>query len=166
MVKTVQSHQVIFVLCGSVYPTLMLFSFVSLWTPLTQVEMGMKNHEIVPLSLLSSIASLRHGGCNKILRELVKHKLVVYERTKSKSWHYVTPWDGDDGRSISFLMCCVLVLAVQGYRLNYGGYDYLALKTLCSREVILSVGNQMGVGKESGRKINPNYINTSFRNFF
>lgn len=47
--------------------------------------MGMKNHEIVPVSLLSSIASLRHGGCNKILRELVKHKLVAYERTKSKS---------------------------------------------------------------------------------
>lgn len=46
--------------------------------------MGMKNHEIVPVSLLSSIASLKHGGCNKILRELVKHKLVVYERTKSK----------------------------------------------------------------------------------
>ncbi|XP_042344445.1 serine/threonine-protein kinase RIO2 [Plectropomus leopardus] len=88
---------------------------------LTAVEMGMKNHEIVPVSLLSSIASLKHGGCNKILRELVKHKLVAYERTKT----------------------------VQGYRLNYGGYDYLALKTLCSREVIISVGNQMGVGKES-----------------
>lgn len=88
---------------------------------LTAVEMGMKNHEIVPVSLLSSIASLKHGGCNKILRELVKHKLVVYERTKT----------------------------VQGYRLNYGGYDYLALKTLCSREAIISVGNQMGVGKES-----------------
>uniref|UniRef100_A0A669CFF5 Serine/threonine-protein kinase RIO2 n=1 Tax=Oreochromis niloticus TaxID=8128 RepID=A0A669CFF5_ORENI len=88
---------------------------------LTAVEMGMKNHEIVPVSLLSSIASLKHGGCNKILRELVKHKLVVYERTKT----------------------------VQGYRLNYGGYDYLALKTLCAREIIISVGNQMGVGKES-----------------
>uniref|UniRef100_A0A3Q3XDH5 Serine/threonine-protein kinase RIO2 n=1 Tax=Mola mola TaxID=94237 RepID=A0A3Q3XDH5_MOLML len=88
---------------------------------LTAVEMGMKNHEIVPVSLLSSIASLKHGGCNKILRELVKHKLVVYEHTKT----------------------------VQGYRLNYGGYDYLALKTMCSRDVIISVGNQMGVGKES-----------------
>lgn len=40
---------------------------------------------------------------------------------------------------------------MQGYRLNYGGYDYLALKTLCSREVLISVGNQMGVGKESGK---------------
>lgn len=46
----------------------------------------------------------------------------------------------------------MIISAVQGYRLNYGGYDYLALKTLCSREVILSVGNQMGVGKESGEK--------------
>ncbi|XP_062307183.1 serine/threonine-protein kinase RIO2 [Osmerus eperlanus] len=88
---------------------------------LTAVEMGMKNHEIVPVNLLSSIASLKHGGCNKILRELVKHKLVAYEHTK----------------------------AVHGYRLNNGGYDYLALKTFCSREVLISVGNQMGVGKES-----------------
>ncbi len=39
---------------------------------------------------------------------------------------------------------------MQGYRLNYGGYDYLALKTLSSRDAILSVGNQIGVGKESG----------------
>ena len=45
----------------------------------------MKNHEIVPVSLLASIASLKHGGCNKILRELVKHKLLSYEHTKSKS---------------------------------------------------------------------------------
>ncbi|XP_053557486.1 serine/threonine-protein kinase RIO2 [Bombina bombina] len=88
---------------------------------LTAVEMGMKNHEIVPASLIASIASLKHGGCNKVLRELVKHKLVAYDRTKT----------------------------VQGYRLIYGGYDYLALRTLCSREVVTSVGNQMGVGKES-----------------
>ncbi|KAM9138251.1 serine/threonine-protein kinase RIO2 [Pangshura tecta] len=88
---------------------------------LTAVEMGMKNHEIVPASLIASIASLKHGGCNKILRELVKHRLLAYERTKT----------------------------VQGYRLTNGGYDYLALKTLSSRQVVNSVGNQMGVGKES-----------------
>nr|DBA23385.1 TPA: hypothetical protein GDO54_014301 [Pyxicephalus adspersus] len=45
--------------------------------------MGMKNHEIVPASLIASIASLKHGGCNKVLRELVKHKLISYERTKN-----------------------------------------------------------------------------------
>ncbi|KAL4822319.1 hypothetical protein H8958_003173 [Nasalis larvatus] len=88
---------------------------------LTAVEMGMKNHEIVPGSLIASIASLKHGGCNKILRELVKHKLIAWERTKT----------------------------VQGYRLTNAGYDYLALKTLSSRQVVESVGNQMGVGKES-----------------
>lgn len=44
----------------------------------------MKNHEIVPASLIASIASLKYGGCNKILRELAKHKLLAYERTKSE----------------------------------------------------------------------------------
>ncbi|XP_072439561.1 serine/threonine-protein kinase RIO2 isoform X1 [Chiloscyllium punctatum] len=88
---------------------------------LVGVEMGMKNHEIVPPSLIASISNLKHGGCNKILRELVKHKLLAYERTKM----------------------------VQGYRLTNTGYDYLALKTLSSRNVFNSVGNQMGVGKES-----------------
>ncbi|XP_032062461.1 serine/threonine-protein kinase RIO2 isoform X2 [Aythya fuligula] len=83
--------------------------------------MGMKNHEIVPGSLVAPIASLKHGGCNKVLRELAKHKLLAYERTKT----------------------------VQGYRLTNAGYDYLALRTLSSRQVISSVGNQMGVGKES-----------------
>lgn len=54
----------------------------------------------------------------------------------------------------------MLISAVQGYRLNYGGYDYLALKTLSSREVVFSVGNQMGVGKESGKKTNlTKYVN-------
>ncbi|XP_062040943.1 serine/threonine-protein kinase RIO2-like [Lepus europaeus] len=88
---------------------------------LTTVEMGMKNHEIVPCSLIASIASLKHGGCNKVLRELVKHKLIAWERTKT----------------------------VQGYRQTNAGYDYLALKTLSFRQVVESVGNQMGVGKES-----------------
>lgn len=37
-----------------------------------------------------------------------------------------------------------------GYRLTYGGYDYLALRTLSKRDSVLSVGNQIGVGKESG----------------
>ncbi|CAO3668015.1 unnamed protein product [Umbelopsis ramanniana] len=36
-----------------------------------------------------------------------------------------------------------------GYRLTYGGYDYLALKTFSKRGSVFSVGNQIGVGKES-----------------
>ena len=36
-----------------------------------------------------------------------------------------------------------------GYRLTNSGYDYLALKTLSSRSVVESFGNQIGTGKES-----------------
>lgn len=45
-------------------------------------------------------------------------------------------------------------LAVCGYRLTFAGYDYLALKALASRESVLSVGTQIGVGKESGEREN------------
>lgn len=34
--------------------------------------------------------------------------------------------------------------------MTYGGYDYLALKTFVKRGSVNSVGNQIGVGKESG----------------
>lgn len=37
-----------------------------------------------------------------------------------------------------------------GYRLTYGGYDYLAMRALSKRDSLYSVGNQIGVGKESG----------------
>lgn len=88
---------------------------------LTAVEMGMKNHELVPTPLVASIADLKHGGSHKILRELTKHKLVCYEKS---------------GR-------------VEGYRLTFSGYDFLALKALTTRGSVQSVGNQIGVGKES-----------------
>ncbi|RZF46322.1 hypothetical protein LSTR_LSTR010177 [Laodelphax striatellus] len=88
---------------------------------LTAIEMGMKNHELVPGSLAASIANLRHGGVHKLLRELCKHRLLSYERGK----HY------------------------DGYRLTNSGYDYLALKSLTSRDSVSSFGNQIGTGKES-----------------
>lgn len=47
-----------------------------------QIEMGMKNHELVPGSLAASIANLRHGGVHKLLKELCKQKLLSYERGK------------------------------------------------------------------------------------
>lgn len=84
--------------------------------------MGMRNHELVPLQLLAVIASLKHGGCHKVLRELVRYKLVAYDATaRRKSANN------------------------EGYRLTNLGYDYLA-----SRDIVHSVGNQIGVGKESG----------------
>lgn len=88
---------------------------------LTAIEMGMKNHELVPASLAVQIANLRCGGVHKLLKELCKHRLLSYERGK----HY------------------------DGYRLTNAGYDYLALKVLAQRGAIASFGSQIGVGKES-----------------
>jgi len=88
---------------------------------LTAVEMGMKNHEIVPGMLVASIANIRHGGVHKLLRELCKNRLLEYVRGKR----------------------------YDGFRLTNSGYDYLGLKSLTSRDVVASFGNQIGVGKES-----------------
>jgi RIO kinase 2 len=88
---------------------------------LTAVELGMRNHELVPNRLIAVIANLRHGGVHKVLRELAKNRLVSLEKWKR----------------------------VQGYRLTNLGYDYLALKSLACRDVVVSVGRQIGVGKES-----------------
>eukprot|EP00981_Chlorochromonas_danica_P007897 scaffold1900_cov183-Ochromonas_danica.AAC.3 len=87
---------------------------------LTAVEMGMRNHEMVPVPLITSIARLRHGGSYKILSTLLRYKLVA---------HALQEYDG--------------------YRLSYLGYDILSLHALLSRGVIQSVGNQIGIGKES-----------------
>uniref|UniRef100_A0A1B0D8F7 non-specific serine/threonine protein kinase n=2 Tax=Phlebotomus papatasi TaxID=29031 RepID=A0A1B0D8F7_PHLPP len=83
--------------------------------------MGMKNHELVPGPLAASIANLKAGGVNKLLRDMCKNKLLQYERGKQ----------------------------YDGYRLTNMGYDYLALKALTLRGSVASFGNQIGVGKES-----------------
>ena len=46
----------------------------------SQVEMGSKNHEIVPTTLIVQISGLRNGGVNKILGELAKRSLVARVR--------------------------------------------------------------------------------------
>ncbi|RLN03686.1 serine/threonine-protein kinase rio2 [Panicum miliaceum] len=75
---------------------------------LTAVEMGMRNHEIVPAELVDRIAGLKHGGTYKVLRNLLKNKLVHHDATK-----------------------------YDGYRLTYLGYDFLAIKTLGHKKLIL-----------------------------
>lgn len=87
---------------------------------LQAVEMGMRNHELVPVDLISNIAKLRHGGSYKILSTLLRYKLVAHENQM-----------------------------YNGYRLSYLGFDILALRALLSRGIIKSVGSQIGVGKES-----------------
>uniref|UniRef100_A0A914LWI7 Serine/threonine-protein kinase RIO2 n=1 Tax=Meloidogyne incognita TaxID=6306 RepID=A0A914LWI7_MELIC len=88
---------------------------------LTSIEMGMKNHELVPLPLIASIAAIHRGATSRLLNDLTRSKLVVYERSKR----------------------------YDGFRLTTLGYDFLALRALRAREVVGSIGNQIGVGKEA-----------------
>ncbi|RPD64931.1 RIO1-domain-containing protein [Lentinus tigrinus ALCF2SS1-6] len=83
--------------------------------------MGSKNHEIVPTVLIVKISGLRNGGVNKLLGSLAKRNLV----SRVQNARY------------------------DGYRLTYGGYDYLAMRAMSKRDTVYSVGNQIGVGKES-----------------
>jgi len=88
---------------------------------LTAVEMGSKNHEVVPTVLIAQISGLRNGGVNKLIGSLAKRNLV----SKVQNAKY------------------------DGYRLTYGGYDFLAMRAMSKRDTMHSVGNQIGVGKES-----------------
>jgi RIO kinase 2 len=85
--------------------------------------MGSKNHELVPTSLIEKISRLRGGasGVHKSISALAKTGLIA--RVKEAKY--------------------------DGYRLTYGGLDYLALHTHSSRKAVYSVGNRIGVGKES-----------------
>ncbi|KAE9608216.1 putative non-specific serine/threonine protein kinase [Lupinus albus] len=87
---------------------------------LTAVELGMRNHEIVPSELIARIARLKHGGTYKVLKNLLKHKLLHHDSSK-----------------------------YDGFRLTYLGYDFLAIKTMVNKGVFVAVGRQIGVGKES-----------------
>lgn len=78
----------------------------------------MKNHEYVPLELISAIGNLRSGETFKTLKKLLKVKLIVHVGKK-----------------------------FNGYKLTYLGYDYLALHTFMKRGIIKDVIAKIGVGK-------------------
>ncbi|KAI0857631.1 Rio2, N-terminal-domain-containing protein [Xylaria cubensis] len=93
------------------------------WRVLTAVEIGSKNHEVVPTPLIESISKLR-GGAGRVRHSIsALAKVGLIARLKEARY--------------------------DGYRLTYGGLDYLALHTYASQKVVYSVGNQIGVGKES-----------------
>eukprot|EP01012_Entosiphon_sulcatum_P015587 TRINITY_DN2053_c0_g1_i1.p1 TRINITY_DN2053_c0_g1~~TRINITY_DN2053_c0_g1_i1.p1 ORF type:complete len:485 (+),score=129.87 TRINITY_DN2053_c0_g1_i1:67-1521(+) len=87
---------------------------------LVAVEMGMKNHVLVPTPLIERISGLRYGGTKKILRRLCRMKLIHHE---AKMY--------------------------EGYKLVYLGYDFLALTTFGKRGRLHGIGGKVGVGKES-----------------
>ncbi|KAK5731474.1 Serine/threonine-protein kinase rio2 [Elasticomyces elasticus] len=100
------------------------------WRVLQAVEQGSKNHELVPTPLIQHLSGQRQG-VHKCISALAKVGLIA----KVKNAKY------------------------DGYRLTYGGLDYLALNThrkpqpsptnSTPQPVIYSLGNQIGVGKES-----------------
>ncbi|KAJ5587321.1 RIO1 family protein kinase [Penicillium hispanicum] len=89
---------------------------------LAAVEAGSRNHEVVPTPLIAQLSGLRGGsGVNRAISNLAKTNLIA----KVKNAKY------------------------DGYRLTYGGLDYLALNAHQKQKCVYSVGNQIGVGKES-----------------
>ncbi|ORY28011.1 RIO1 family-domain-containing protein [Naematelia encephala] len=90
---------------------------------LTAVEIGSKNHEVVPTPLISQLSGVRSGIVAKALSELLKRSLVARVRNAK----------------------------YEGFRLTYGGLDYLALRSFSRRKPasVAAVGKKIGVGKES-----------------
>ncbi|ODV72934.1 protein kinase RIO2 CYBJADRAFT_151690 [Cyberlindnera jadinii NRRL Y-1542] len=89
---------------------------------LTAVEMGSRNHEVVPTSLIHNIGGLRSiSGTNRCISDLAKLKLI--RRLRNAKY--------------------------DGYRLSHTGYDYLAIKSMTNRKTLYSLHTTIGVGKES-----------------
>lgn len=86
------------------------------------IEIGSRNHELVPTPMIHSIGGLKSpSGTQRALGDLAKLKLV--SRLRNAKY--------------------------DGFRITYSGYDYLALKLMLNRNTLYSVGCTIGVGKES-----------------
>lgn len=89
---------------------------------LQAVELGSRNHELVPTQIIHSVGGLKSpSATNRSLGDLAKLKLVARLRNAK----------------------------YDGWRLMHTGFDYLALKTMLNRNSLYSVGTTIGVGKES-----------------
>lgn len=89
---------------------------------LQAVELGSRNHELVPTQMIHSIGGLKSpSATNRAIGDLAKLKLV--SRLRNAKY--------------------------DGFRISYSGYDYLALKLMLNRNTLYSVGSTIGVGKES-----------------
>ncbi|CAH8561227.1 unnamed protein product [Schistosoma intercalatum] len=96
------------------------------WRALIAIEMGLKNHEVVPPELALKISHLRRsciGFSHLVQEQLILNRLVAYETDNRHS--------------------------MKGYRLTNLGYDYLALNQFFKSEQLESLGTMIGAGKES-----------------
>lgn len=87
---------------------------------LMAIELGMRNHEYVPPQLIETLARLKRVNVHKVIQNLLKNKLI--EHTNQK---------------------------YDGYSLNYLGYDFLAIRALLKKGILVKILSRMGVGKES-----------------
>ena len=87
---------------------------------LASIETGMRTHEWVPLAEVASISGMPPDKAEYRLRFLSDLRLVSMETR-----HYL------------------------GYRMDFEAYDILALSDLADRKVVTSIGDRIGVGKES-----------------
>lgn len=87
---------------------------------LLAIELGMRNHEFVPTDLIESIARLKRVNIHKVLMNLLKNKLIHHNGQK-----------------------------YSGFCLNYLGYDFLAIRSLLKKGILVKILTRMGVGKES-----------------
>jgi len=102
--------------------------------------MGSKNHEIVPTPLIIQLSGLRGGsGVHKSISILAKANLIARMKNAKCT---LCPF------RFSYILL-ILQYLDDGYRLTYGGLDYLALHTHLKRSTLYSTGNCIGVGKES-----------------
>lgn len=139
--------------------------------------MGSKNHEVVPASLIASISGIRSGISNKLMGQLAKRNLIArVQNIKCASLPFVSTLAvletvrrcPSQLGVLQFRRSSRLVAVAadsrpsprrrallpspspdDGYRLTYGGYDFLALRAMSKRDSVAAVGNQIGVGKES-----------------
>lgn len=87
---------------------------------LQAVEMGMKNHEVVPTTMILRLAALKKTNGHLVIATLAKYGLIHHENKQ-----------------------------YDGYKLTYMGYDFLAIRTFVHKGLIKAVGQRVGVGKES-----------------
>ncbi len=88
---------------------------------LNAIEKGMRRYEYVPLELIEKYAKMPEEHVVLVLSKLHRLKLV-----KRKT-----------------------IAGYKSYRLTYLGLDMLALKNLVDRNVLVAIGDRIGIGKES-----------------
>lgn len=114
------------------------------WRTLQAVETGSRNHEVGRIGSISNGPDPETQYIILMAFQVVPTPLIASISHLKSSVH----------RSISVLAKNNLIARLRnasydGYRLTYGGLDYLALHAHLKSSAIYSVGNQIGVGKES-----------------